>query len=283
MAAGHVLPATTHPRAVRLQIRSLQASIHWYSATLGFQVVDASGDEVTLGTADGTPLVTLVERAGTRPIRPQSRLGLYHVAILLPSRGHLGALVRRLAALDVRVASADHLVSEALYLSDPDGLGLEVYADRPHDTWTWHDGHVVMTVDRLDLRNLARAATDPWDGLPVGTSVGHVHLHVGDLDQASAFYGADGLGFETTASLPGAQFLAAGRYHHHLGLNVWATGAPAPRPDDAQLLEWTLAVPDAAARDAARARLASTHAVTDDADGGWRASDPWGTTLRVVA
>src|SRR5690606_31841049 len=138
---------------------------------------------------------------------------------------------------------------EALYMHDPDGLGIEVYADRPRETWTWQGDQVVMTVDHLDFRDLARAAVEPWDGLPSGTTIGHVHLHVGDLDQALAFYKA-GLGLEETARLPGAAFLAAGRYHHHLGINIWAAAAPSPHEDDAQLLEWSLSVPDKAAASA---------------------------------
>lgn len=284
MDATPTLPAATRPETVRLQVSDLQRSLHWYTATLGCRVLDVDDDTAVLGVAGDppTPLILLAHRPGTRAIAPHARLGLYHFAILLPSRAALGGFVRRLAALDLRVASADHLVSEALYLTDPDGLGVEVYADRPRDSWTWSGGHVLMTVDRLDLRDLARAATDPWDGLPAGTTLGHVHLHVGQLDEAAAFY-QDGLGLVETARLPGARFLAAGGYHHHLGINAWATAAPPPGPDDAQLLEWTLHVPDPQASAEARARLeARGFACALDADTrAWSAADPWGTRLRV--
>lgn len=285
MDATPTLPAATRPQTVRLQVSDLQRSLHWYTATLGCRVLDVDDDTAVLGVAGDppTPLILLAARPGTRAIAPHARLGLYHFAILLPSRAALGGFVRRLAALDLRVASADHLVSEALYLTDPDGLGVEVYADRPRDSWTWSGGHVLMTVDRLDLRDLARAATDPWDGLPAGTTLGHVHLHVGQLDEAAAFY-QDGLGLAETARLPGARFLAAGGYHHHLGINAWAAAAPPPGPDDAQLLEWTLHVPDPQASDDARARLeAQGVACALDSDTrAWSAADPWGTHLRVV-
>ncbi len=286
MADTQPLPADTHPTAVRLQVSNLQRSLHWYQAIIGCQPLELTPSSALLGARGdaAAPLIELVERPGARAVRQHARLGLYHFAILLPSRPALGSFVRRLAALDVRVGSADHLVSEALYMHDPDGLGIEVYADRPRETWTWQGDQVVMTVDHLDFRDLARAAVEPWDGLPSGTTIGHVHLHVGDLDQALAFYKA-GLGLEETARLPGAAFLAAGRYHHHLGINIWAAAAPSPHEDDAQLLEWSLSVPDKAAALAAAERLSHAgHAVQHDADPGrgWTVADPWGTRLRVV-
>jgi catechol 2,3-dioxygenase len=138
-----------------------------------------------------------------------------------------------------------------------------------------------MTVDPLDLRDLADAASAPWSGLPSGTTLGHMHLHVGDLDRAAAFY-RESLGLDETASLHGALFLAAGGYHHHLGVNVWAAGAPAPGDTDAQLREWTLRIPDAGRADAAASRLAAAGHEVVSAPDGWTARDPWGTALRVV-
>lgn len=277
------LPDDTHPVSVRLQVSDLARSRHWYTATLGCRVLASSPQEVRLGIeGDERPLITLEERPGTRPTPPQSRLGLYHFAILLPSRAALGAFVRHLASLDTRVGSADHLVSEALYLTDPDGLGIEVYADRPRSAWTYTGGHVDMTVDPLDLRDLADAAAGPWAGLPAGTTLGHMHLHVGDLDQAARFY-QDALGLDEMARLRGALFLAAGGYHHHLGVNTWAGGAPAAGEADARLLEWTLKVPDPDRAAASAARLAAAgHALSRDEAGTWSVADPWGTRLRVI-
>jgi catechol 2,3-dioxygenase len=283
MSEPRPLPDDTQPVSVRLQVSDLARSRQWYTRTLGCQVLHAGPDELQLGTRDAAaPLITLVAREGTRPIQPHSRLGLYHYALLLPSRGDLGAFVRHLVSLDERIASADHLVSEALYLHDPDGLGIEMYCDRPRSAWTYAaNGHVVMTVDSLDLRDLADAANAPWSGLPSGTTLGHMHLHVGDLDRAAAFY-RDGIGFDETASLRGALFLAAGGYHHHLGVNVWAAGAPAPGDTDARLLEWTLRIPDASQADAVADRLTGAgHEVVSGPDG-WTTRDPWGTALRVV-
>jgi catechol 2,3-dioxygenase len=173
-------------------------------------------------------------------------------------------------------------VSEALYLNDPDGLGLEVYADRPRSAWTTRGTQVVMTVERLDLRSLAAAADAPWAGLPADTAIGHVHLHVGSLDEAARFY-QQALGFDETLRMQGALFLAAGGYHHHLGLNTWVDDAVPPGEDEAQLLEWTLRVPDLPTATAAAARLeAGGYAVQPQPDG-WTARDPWQTPLRIVS
>jgi catechol 2,3-dioxygenase len=208
--------------------------------------------------------------------------GLFHFAILLPDRAALGRFAVHLSALGERVGMADHVVSEALYLSDPDGLGIEVYADRPRSTWQHRGREIVMTSDPLDIEDvIAAGAGLPWDGIPRGTTIGHVHLHVGSLAEAEAFYHA-ALGFEKTNwSYPGALFLAAGGYHHHLGTNVWAPGPPA-KEHEARLLEWELAVPrveEAAA--AAESLRAAGYAVKQDGND-CVAADPWGTQLRVT-
>ena len=161
------------------------------------------------------------------------QLGLYHFAILLPDRAALGRFVAHLARIGERAGASDHLVSEALYLSDPDGLGIEVYADRPRATWRY-DGQRQLAMDTrpLDLNSLVQAAGgEPWTGMPAGTVMGHVHLHVGDIERAAAFYHA-ALGLDKVVwSYPGALFLSAGGYHHHVGLNTWA-GPGATRPRD---------------------------------------------------
>jgi catechol 2,3-dioxygenase len=174
-------------------------------------------------------------------------------------------------------------VSEALYLRDPDGLGIEVYADRPRSAWRAEAGQIVMATEPLDLAAVVAAARgEPWTGMPAGTRMGHVHLHVGDLEEASRFY-HEALGLDRMVwSYPGALFLAAGGYHHHLGLNTWAGPGARPAGDrDARLLEWRIALPDAeAAR--ARASLESAGRTVTTADDGWRVTDPWGTALLVT-
>lgn len=282
---GRRLPAETRPGRVRLQVADLDRSLGYYERVLGFRTLDRSDGTATLGdTAGDTPLVELRERAGATPVPRRGRLGLYHYAVLLPDRAALGRFVRHLDGVGVRPGAADHRVSEALYLNDPDGLGVEVYADRPRSTWRYDGRQVVMATDPLDVdRLVAEAGDEPWTGMPGGTTIGHVHLHVGDLETADAFYHR-GLGLSKMVwSYPGALFLAAGGYHHHLGLNTWAAGAAAAGADDARLLEWELRVPSPAdAREALESVEAMGHAVEHAPDGGV-VRDPWGTPLRIRA
>ena len=175
-------------------------------------------------------------------------------------------------------------MSEAFYLTDPDGLGIEVYADRPRETWRRVGRELMLATDPVDVADLVASAGDaPWSGLPPGTSIGHVHLHVGDIAVGEAFF-SEALGFDRmTWRYPGALFLGAGGYHHHVGTNVWAgPGARSPDEQDAMLLEWTIELPtsdDVAA--AARSLAESGHRVDAIAPGGARTRDPWGTHIRL--
>ncbi len=277
------LPPATRPGRVRLQVADLDRSLAYYRDVLGLRALDRTGGEARLGPPEGDAvLVELAERTGAAPVPRGGRLGLYHFALLLPDRPALGAFLRHLLEDGIQPGAADHLVSEALYLQDPDNLGIEVYRDRPRDAWTWREGEVAMATDPLDARGLLEAAGDaPWEGMPAGAELGHVHLHVGDLEEAAAFYG-DALGFEATnRSYPGALFVSAGGYHHHLGLNTWAPPRP-PGEGDARLLEWELVVPIPAHVEAAAARLdAAGTSATRDGSSGIAAPDPWGTVVRV--
>ena len=283
--AGYRLPADIRLGAVRLQIADLARSVGWYTEVLGFRVLDRETHRVALGGVDGVPLLELVELAGARPAPRRGRLGLYHFAVLLPDRESLGRLLAHLGRIGAYAGSADHLVSEAIYLTDPDGLGVEVYADRPRSAWSVAGGELVMATDPLDVAGLIAAAGGAaWTGIPSGTTVGHVHLHVGDLEAAARFY-HHGLGLDAVVrSYPGALFLSAGGYHHHLGLNTWAGAGAAPAaPGDARLLEWTIELPSADAADAAAESLARSGHQVERVANGHRALDPWGTPLRLVA
>ncbi len=282
--AGHRLPASTRLGRVRLQVADLDRSLAWYERVLGLRTVARDDDGARLA-AQGSdePLVVLHERPGATPVPPRGRWGLFHVALLLPDRASLGAFLRHLGAEGERAGASDHLVSEALYLADPDGLGIEVYADRPREAWRVEGREIVMATRPLDAHDLARAAHDAvWAGMPAGTTVGHVHLHVGDLGEADATYHR-ALGFDRVAwSYPGALFLAAGGYHHHLGLNTWADGGPAG-PDDARLLDWEIVLPSAEGVAAADASLRAAGYEVETLPDGIRATDPWGTAVRIVA
>jgi catechol 2,3-dioxygenase len=279
------LPDALRLGPVRLQIRDLERSIAFYTRVLGLEARVVDGSAVTLhAEREEEPLIELVADAATRPVRAHSRLGLYHYAIVLPDRAALGRFLEHIVRTGTRIGASDHLVSEAIYLSDPDGLGIEVYADRPRSAWRWTGGQLAMATEPLDTDAVIAAARgETWTAMPRGTRMGHVHLHVGDLDSASRFYhGA--LGFDRIVwGYPGALFLSAGGYHHHLGVNTWARGASPAGPDDARLLEWRIVLPSPDDARAVADRLASQgfDAVRDGA--GWIAADPWGTPLRLAA
>jgi catechol 2,3-dioxygenase len=285
MGGTYRLPETTRLGPVRLRIADLERSAAFYQKVLGLRVVQRDGARATLAAHVGDQaLVELHQHEGARPARRQARLGLFHYAILLPERAALGRFFQHLMDAGVAPGAADHLVSEALYLYDPDGLGIEVYADRPRSTWRRSGRELVITTEPLDVDDLLRAAGDaPWTGMPLGTEMGHVHLQVGNLETASAFF-SDTLGFDRTAwSYPGALFLSAGGYHHHLGTNIWAgPRATPPAADEAQLLEWTIDLPDAAAVSAVQACLSARGHPAEPGDGGELLTrDPWGTSIRL--
>lgn len=283
---GYRLPAETRLGPVRLQVGDLERSLEFYREVLGFRVAGRAGGGATLAPhgEDGA-LVVLQERPGAAPVPMRGRLGLYHFALLLPTRADLGRLLAHLARTGTEAGASDHFVSEALYLRDPDGLGIEVYADRSRSLWEARGRELRLETAPLDAADLLREAGEaPWGGIPAGTAVGHVHLHVGDLDAADRFYHR-ALGLDRmTWSYPGALFLGAGGYHHHLGLNSWAgPNAQPPGEDEARLLEWTVELPDAESVAAASRSLAAAgHAtIRDEEEDAVLAHDPWGTRLRL--
>ena len=282
---GTASHAATRLGLVRLQIADLARSLSFYEGTLGLRVLSRTGQKAVLGAqGSDAPLVELNERRGALPAMPRGRLGLYHFAILLPDRASLGRFVRHLAETGARAGAGDHLVSEAFYLQDPDNLGIEVYADRPQSSWRRVGRQLMMATDPVDAAAIVGAAGEtPWTGMPAGTVIGHVHLHVGDLAKASAFY-SEALGFDRMVwGYPGALFLGAGGYHHHLGTNTWAgVGATPPTAQDAQLLEWTIELPGPAdvADVSSSLERAGYGASRDDASA-LVTRDPWGTQVRV--
>src|SRR5436190_24388507 len=184
---GFRLPAGTRVGPVRLQIADLTRSLAYYERILGLRVLERDSTSALLG-AD-IPLVELHERPGVAPVSERGRLGLYHFAILLPDRPSLGRFLANVGELDVRIGAADHLVSESIYLQDPDNLGIEVYADRPRAEWKHTAKQLTMATMPLDVPSvLAAGGEEPWLGMPAGTTIGHMHLHVGDLAGADAFY-----------------------------------------------------------------------------------------------
>jgi catechol 2,3-dioxygenase len=280
---GYRLPDDIRLGSVSLQVADLGRSLDYYQRVLGMRVLHHEPSFAALGSqGDDAPLVQLRELSGATPVPRRGRLGLYHFAILLPDRAALGRFVSHLAAIGEYAGMSDHLVSEAVYLTDPDGLGIEVYADRPRSSWRHEGGQLVMATEPLDVRSIVAAAGGKaWDGMPKGTTMGHIHLFVDDIVRAAAFY-HDGLGFEKMVwNYPGALFMAAGGYHHHLGTNTWAASAPRAESGDARLLEWVIEMPDAVAVDGAVRSLESAGHAVSRAEDGATVIDPWGTRVRL--
>lgn len=275
------LPDATILGPAHLQVSDLTRSLDYYQHVLGLRAERIATDRAVLTAGgDNLPLLILRTRPGVTRAR-RGAFGLYHVAILLPDRAALGRFAAYLSAQSIRVGMADHLVSEALYLWDPDGLGIEVYADRPRETWQYRDRELVMTTDPLDVAGLIDAGEGrTWEGMPENTAIGHVHLHVGDLDEAEAFYHR-ALGLDKTVwSYPGALFLSAGGYHHRLGTNVWSPG-PAASADEARLLEWQLVLPSDGDLASVARHLREVRHAFDNTERGIRLADPWGTEVRL--
>jgi catechol 2,3-dioxygenase len=272
--------------AVRLTVADLDGTREFYERTVGLRALDDSGEAVRLG-GDAGAVVELVGRPDAPP-RPRGTTGLFHLAILLPDRAELARALRRVADSAWRLSGAsDHLVSEALYLQDPEGNGIEIYRDRPRDEWRRVDGELQMATLPLDLDSVL-AELNGEDAQVAGaspdTSLGHVHLQVADLEAAEAFY-AGILGFEVTVrGYPGALFLSAGGYHHHVGLNTWAgEGAPAPPPDSLGLRWFEVVIPRSGELDQLWTRLRDAGHPTEPTDGGILATDPSGNRVLLRA
>lgn len=277
----------TEMGAVGLIVADLNRSLRYYHENIGLHVHRRTETQVWLG-AGGPDLLVLTEQQGVRPVQ-RGRTGLYHFALLVPSRADLARVIRHL--VDTRTSLAgmsDHGVSEALYLQDPDGHGIEIYRDRPRAEWPLTDGELQMVSDPLDVEGILAEVTAgkvQWHGMAPGTTIGHVHLHVHSIPAAEAFY-CDALGFGLMQRWHGqASFVSAGGYHHHLGLNVWAgVGAP-PAPDDAARLDWyEIVLPnDAAYADVvARVQGLATPFEVSEALGVTTALDPSGNRLRLI-
>jgi catechol 2,3-dioxygenase len=285
---GFRLPASTRIGRVSLRVGNLERSLAFYRDVAGFRVIrsQAGPDAWAELGAQGSDDVWLAlrEQRGLRAVPRRGLIGLYHFALLLPDRPALGRFLRHIAAAGVAPGAADHLVSEALYLTDPDGIVMEVYRDRPREEWRISRRELAMASDPLDQEALGAAGGgQPWSGVPAGSCIGHMHFYVEDLKAAEAFYHA-ALGFDKIVwSFPGALFLSAGGYHHHVGTNTWAAGAPLASPADAGLDAWELVLPEASALQEAMRSVERAGFTARAIDHGIAVADPWGITARIVA
>jgi len=278
-----IAPETT-VGAVHLTVSDLARSLDYYRSAIGLRVLEEGAGRASLGT-DGGELLALVEERGARPAVGYT--GLYHFALVVPERVQLAAWLAHAARDRVPlVGLSDHFVSEALYLSDPDGHGIEIYRDRPREIWEGKVGTTLTTMP-LDVDDLLGVlddpATEPFDGLPAGTAMGHVHLKVSSIPETIEFY-RDVLGLDLTAQLGDqAAFLSAGGYHHHVGANTWeSAGATAPPPGTAGLRHATVVLPDEPARADVVAAVESAGLPVDDQDGEPLVHDPSGNAFVVA-
>lgn len=280
---------TIHPEVeiglVQIRVSNLERSLAFYQNVVGLSILRQSGREVEMSADGQNVLLILREIENAKVLRRNSVAGLYHFAILVPDRPSLGLVLRNLISSGIDVGQGDHLVSEALYIQDPDNNGIEIYRDRPKDSWKFDPaGHVIMTTDPVDVDGLLAASEGlPWNGLPAGTIIGHVHFHVGDLGKAKKFY-VNTLGFELTANYgDAAMFISAGGYHHHIGLNVWAgQGAPAAPLDAAGIDYFTLRFPNEEERTAVVERVRQAGYTVLEDGGAPTFKDPWNIGIKLV-
>jgi catechol 2,3-dioxygenase len=282
--AAFALTRPAHVGRAHLVVTDLDSVSTFYQDIIGLSIMDKSASGVLLG-AHGLPLLQLT--TGTSVARaPRQAAGLFHTAFLMPNRSELAHWLSNAAHKGVTLDGAsDHLVSEALYLSDPEGNGIEIYRDRRPEEWTYFpDGTVQMATDRLNLQELYNSAPQgAWNGMASGASVGHIHLQVGNIPQADAFY-RDVLGLKIMARYPGASFFATGGYHHHIAANIWnSRGASARQDNMTGLADYTVRFNDREALTTALAALETQEIATTKTAEGYTLKDPWGIGLTLAA
>jgi catechol 2,3-dioxygenase len=280
------IAAATMVATVALTVSDLDRSRAFYETALGLAAHELPDGAVALGVADEPALVTLHGDSGAPALEPRAT-GLFHLALLTPSRRELADALARLAGAHWPLSGAsDHLVSEALYLNDPDGNGIEIYRDRERSEWRTDDhGQLAMATLRLDLQSLAgelTGASPVPERLPAGTRMGHVHLQVSDIAAAEDFYRGV-LGFDVTVrGYPGALFVSAGGYHHHIGLNTWnSAGSAPPAPGAVGLRSFDVRLPDAVELERVLARVSAAGLATEPVDGGAIVRDPSGNAVAL--
>ncbi|MCQ4087120.1 VOC family protein [Saccharibacillus sp. JS10] len=282
MTNYHIHP-DAHMGRVQLKVSQLQRSVDFYTQLIGLQLLNQTDTTAEFGVAGSGVLLGIEEVADAQIMRPQSVTGLYHFAILMPDRKSLATTILHIAQTGTSLGQGDHLVSEAFYLNDPDGNGIEIYADRPRSQWQKDEsGEYKMATDPVDVDSLLSLAED-WTGMPQGTVIGHVHLHIGNLPDARKFY-VDGLGFDIVSHFGNAAlFVSAGGYHHHMGLNTWAgVGAPAAPSNAVGLRYFTIVYPNVEQLKLALDALIQIGVEITNTPEGASAFDPFGNRAVLV-
>ena len=264
-----------------INVTNLDVALDFYQNIIGFQILEQT-DKKAILTADGKRGLLTLEQPVDVLQKEGKTSGLYHFALLLPNRADLSIFLRHLRQTGYRFGASDHLVSEALYIRDPDGNGIEVYRDRPAAEWTWNDGEVSMENNPLQEKSLLAESDSAWDGLPAHTIMGHIHLHVSDLQKAEAFY-TKGLGFTVVSHYPQAVFISTGQYHHHIALNTWqGVGAPTPKKNSVGLNWYTLVFPNEEVRGKAIEQLRKIGAIVQSKNDSFVTEDPSGNVIQLV-
>ena len=270
---------------VTFKVANLERSLKFYTQVIGLEVFKQDAHMAVLGAGD-RPILLLEEVPGATRLA-RNVTGLYHAAILFPTRHALAIKIYQLAQMNYPFGYGDHLVSEAFYLDDPDANGLELYQDRPRSTWKWHNGSVQMASDPVDMESLF-AEIKPNDpalnspAAPAGTKLGHMHLRVGNIGKARAFY-HDVLGFDMVAQMPTALFMSAGGYHHHLGMNVWESNGGRPTPENsAGLREFSISLPDQAELDRLTKQIEAAGITVERSGDSALVLDPFQTRIKLV-
>ncbi len=269
----------TYVTNVEIKVSDLHRSLAYYQEIIGFKVLQQESTRATL-TADGkTALLTIVQLE-TVEQKSRTTSGLYHFALLLPTRRDLANIITHFRQSGVYFGASDHDVSEALYLRDPDENGIEIYVDRPENNWTWRNDQVHMVTEPLNIPSILVEVNGAWEGLPANTVMGHIHLSVSNLAAAEVFY-TKGLGFDiVTRYGEQALFISTGRYHHHIGLNTWySEGAPNLGENQIGLKSYTLRLDNEVQADKIKANLRQIGASVTDMNGGFQTVDPAGNVI----
>lgn len=273
----------TYVSQVDLKVTDIERSLAFYQNVIGLKVQGHTAKKAILSADGKTPLLTLEQPENVIP-KQRRTTGLYHFALLLPSRQDLGKILQHF--MDTRYplqGASNHIFSEALYLADPDGNGIEIYADRPPATWPWKNGLLVAASEPLDVESvLAETNGGEWNGLPTGTVMGHLHLHGSELKHIKEFY-QEGLGFDIVINIPDqALFFSTGRYHHHIAVNVWnGIGAPTPPENSVGLMKYSLVFPNEEARERVRIKLNRLGYDVQRGNGGFQTKDPSGNRIQL--
>ncbi|MCR2821175.1 VOC family protein [Lederbergia panacisoli] len=264
-----------------LTVQNLDKTVAFYEKILGFKVIERTNEKATVSADGETGLLVLEQNQSAAPRNPKAT-GLYHIAFLLPERSHLADIVHYFIQTRYPLQGAsDHHVSEALYMADPEGNGIEIYIDRNPEKWRWHEGQVYMTTEALDIENLLKDATETgWKGMPEKTVIGHIHLQVAELEKNREFY-CDGLGFDVVLHYGSlALFISKNKYHHHIGLNTWnSKGAPAPAKNSTGLRNFTLALSNEEEMQKIKQQLEKLNASFSLEEGKVITRDPSGTEI----